>query len=65
MKNLKELQELAQKDPQMAEVIKREILLALEMLDQMDDELLAMIEKKDLEDWKLFIIFVTESQIII
>lgn len=50
MKNLKEIQELAQKDPQMAEVIKREILLAIEMLNQMDDELLEMIEKKDLEN---------------
>lgn len=50
MKNLKKIQELAQKDPQMAEVIKREILLAIERLNQMDDELLAMIEKKDLEN---------------
>ena len=50
MKNLKEIQELAQKDPQMGEVIKQEILLAIEMLNQMDDELLEMIEKKDLEN---------------
>jgi len=47
MKNLKKIQELAQKDPQMAEVVKREILLAIERLNQMDDELSAMIEKKD------------------
>ena len=47
MKNLKKIQELAQKDPQMAEVVKREILLAIERLNQMDGELSAMIEKKD------------------
>lgn len=46
MKNLKKIQELAQKDPQMAEVVKREILLAIERLNQMDDELSAMMGKK-------------------